>query len=52
MKTVTGSDSHGEREEEPRWSLDKALNGEADSSYAGRDGPERYPYADVATAFL
>lgn len=34
------------------WSLRAALNSEADSSYAGFVGPERYPYEDVAGAFL
>lgn len=34
------------------WSLRAALDGDVDSSYAGRGHPERYPYEDVAGAFI
>jgi len=47
---TTESDCNGERDGE--WSLRAALDGDADSSYAGHVGPERYPYEDVAWAFI
>lgn len=47
----TRSDSSTERGEE-EWSLEAALNGEIESRPTGRVGPERYPYEDVADAFL